>query len=111
MGDALVDGAFAALGLGNEGQFLVHAGQPHDVQGELCQHVGGVGLAVEEIVQTDGLGVGGGNLLGIAQQSSELDVAQVVAVRAVDREFLGVGYLFFGHGCALLSTIDWSRRV
>ena len=51
--------------------------------------------------------MGGGNLLGIAQQSSELDVAQVVAVRAVDREFLGVGYLFSGMDApSLVQLID-----
>ena len=102
MGDALVDGALAALGLGDKGQFLVHTGQPCDVQGQLGQHIGGVGLAVQGIVQPYGLGVGGSNLLGIAQQRPQLDMAEVVAVRAVDGKFLGVGYELFGHKEALL---------
>jgi len=102
MGDALVDGALAALGLGDKGQFLVHTGQLCDVQGQLGQHIGGVGLAVQGIVQPYGLGVGGSNLLGIAQQRPELDMAEVVAVRAVDGKFLGVGYELFGHKEALL---------
>ena len=102
MGDALVDGALAALGLGDKGQFLVHTRQPCDVQGQLGQHIGGVGLAVQGIVQPYGLGVGGSNLLGIAQQRPELDMAEMVAVRAVDGKFLGVGYELFGHKEALL---------
>ena len=102
MGDALVDGALAALGLGDKGQFLVHTGQLCDVQGQLGQHIGGVGLAVQGIVQPYGLGVGGSNLLGIAQQRPQLDMAEVVAVRAVDGKFLGVGYELFGHKEALL---------
>ena len=88
--------------LGDKGQFLVHTGQPCDVQGQLGQHIGGVGLAVQGIVQPYGLGVGGSNLLGIAQQRPQFDMAEVVAVRAVDGKFLGVGYELFGHKEALL---------
>ena len=102
MGDALVDGALAALGLGDKGQFLVHTGQPCDVQCQLGQHIGGVGLAVQGVIQPDGLGMGRGNLLGIAQQGPELDMAEVVSVRAVDGKFLGVSYELFGHKEALL---------
>ena len=104
MGDALVDGALAALGLGDKGQLLVHKGQPCDVQGQLGQYVGGVGLAVQGIVQPYGLGVGSSNLLGIAQQCPQLDMAEVIAVRAVDGKFLCIGGLLFGHRCALLTN-------
>ena len=72
------------------------------MQGQLGQHIGGVGLAVQGIVQPDGLGMGDSNLLGIAQQRPQLDMAEMVAIRAVDGKFLGVGYELFGHKEALL---------
>lgn len=104
MGDALVDSPLAVFRLGEQGQLLINAGQALNVQGQLGQHIGGVGLAVQGIVQPYGLGVGGSDLLGIAQQCSQLDIAEVVAVRAVDGEFLCIGGLLFGHRCALLTN-------
>ena len=74
------------------------------MQGQLGQHIGGVGLAVQGIVQPHSLGVGGSDLLGIAKQRPKLDIAEVVAVRAVDDEFFCIGGLLFGHRCALLTN-------
>lgn len=72
MSDALVDSPLAVFRLGEQGQLLINAGQALNVQGQLGQHIGGVGLAVQGIVQPYGLGVGGSDLLGIAQQAPSL---------------------------------------
>ena len=55
--------------------------------------------------QPGGFGVGGGDLLGIAQQRTGLCVAKVVAIVAVDGEFLRVGFGCSGHRVLSLWSI------
>ena len=90
-GDALVYRVLAGFGLGDGGQLLVHLGRAGDVQGELCQHKGGVGGGVDFIGQSHGFGVDGGDLLGVAQQRTGLDKTAVVPIVTIYGEFLGVG--------------------
>ena len=92
MGDALIDGALAALRLGDEGQLLIHAGCAVNMQSQFGQHKGRSGGGVNFIGQPGGFGVGGGDLLGIAQQGAGLYIAEMVAIVAVDGEFLRVGF-------------------
>ena len=55
--------------------------------------------------QPGGFGVGGGDLLGIAQQRTGLYIAEMVAIVAVDGEFLRVGFGCSGHRVLSLWSI------
>ena len=105
MGDALIDGPLAALRLGDKGQFFVHAGCAVNMQSQFGQHKGRAGGGVDFIGQPGGFGVGGGNLLGIAQQRTGLYIAEMVAIVAVDGEFLRVGFGCSGHRVLSLWSI------